>query len=116
MITSPIASLVEQLRAEADAFERVGAMVSAPQAYRDVADRLERAWEAWWTEALCVRDAATDSGYSEDRLRELAREGALRHTRQGRAIYVRRCDLPRHPTAPERPVVEALGKQVLRVN
>lgn len=114
-MTLPFRALVEQLRTEAEAFERVGALVSGAKVCRDVVQRLEREWEAWWTEALCVRDAATESGYSEDRLRELARDGALRHTRRGRAIYVRRCDLPRHPTAPERPAVETLAKRALRV-
>lgn len=114
-VPSPFAGLVEQLRVEAETLARVGALVSGAQAYRDVAQRLEQAWDTWWTEQLSVRDAAVECGYSEDRLRELAREGALRHTRHGRELRVRRCDLPRHAAAPERPAVEALAKRVLQV-
>lgn len=53
-------------------------------------------------ELLTIRQAAAESGYSKDRLRQLVRQGKIRDHRpdgsEGR-IHVRRGDLPRKPWA-----------------
>lgn len=105
---SALAALVEKLRSEADVYERDRAMLDGGRVLRRVADRIEDHFAQWWTEQLDTVGAAAESGYSEDHLRTLIREGRLRHTRNGRKILIRRCDLPRHPTPPESRAVTLL--------
>jgi len=106
-VTPTPLELAAAWRAQADAYERDG----QPGAVllRRVATELEANWEGWWHALLDVATAAGESGYSEDRLRELCRQDQLRHVRRGARILIRRCDLPRHPTAPEHPAIQALA-------
>ena len=113
---NPLLGLVERWRGEADAYARDGVPGHAAL-LRRVADELEAAWRTWWTEGLSIAQAVIESGYSEDRLRELVREGKLPDARPVGSrgeMRIRRCDLPRRPSAaPAASAVEALATQVL---
>lgn len=101
---------------EADRYAVDGAMVRADKLLQRVAGELTAAWQDWQTEQLNTAQAATESGYSEARLRELVREGAIPDSRppgsQG-PIQIRRCDLPRKPGAPALSVVDDLAERIL---
>ena len=63
-------------------------------------DELEATLREWESELLTIAQAADESGYSESRLRELAREGKLPDGREPGShgpIGIRRGDLPRRP-------------------
>jgi hypothetical protein len=57
-------------------------------------------FRTWWLAELSVAEAAAESGYCEERLREMARQGSLPHQKgdgtKGR-LTIARCDLPRRP-------------------
>ncbi len=84
------------------------------------AEELEAAWRAWELEELTIAQAAAESGYSEDHLRELVREEKIparrRNGSQGE-ILIRRCDSPRKPGAQRQTlgVVEDRASQLLAV-
>jgi len=96
-----LGALAQLWREEASVLRRRGASVQA-DVLEQVANELETRVEAWATQDLSVAEAAIESGYSEDHLRELVRKGRLPDTRpvgsEGR-ILIRRCDLPRKPCA-----------------
>lgn len=50
-------------------------------------------------EELTIADAADESGYSEDHLRRLVREGTLPNAGENGAPRIRRRNLPRKPDA-----------------
>lgn len=67
-----------------------------------IVDEVESALRAHAQQELDLQEAATESGYSKKRLRELVREGKIPDIRpEGSSgpIRVRRCDLPRKPGA-----------------
>ena len=73
--------------------EANGQAAALEQAARD----LDAAATAWASEALTISEAAAESGYSEEHLRRLAREGELPAHRNGgpkSRIKVLRGDLP----------------------
>ena len=109
---SPVSSLVERLRRDAERYEGDGALVRADVVLRRLAHEVEDWWHGWNEELLDVSAAAAQSGYSEEHLRELVRQGKLRRGRPGRPILLRRCDLPRHPVPPIHPVVENLSNSL----
>lgn len=94
-----LTTLAARWHDEADVLERHGHERSAAQLHRR-AEELETAWRRWWAEELTIAEAAEWTGYSQERLRELVREGTIPDNRprgsQGE-IRVRRCDLPRKP-------------------
>ena len=66
-------------------------------ALEQAAAELEAAAAAWASETLTISEAAAESGYSEEHLRRLARNGKLPVQRNGgpkSRIKVRRGDLP----------------------
>jgi len=71
----------------------------AAVAYEYCATQLERTLDTLADQLLALRDAAATSGYSEDHLGRLVREGKIKnHGRRGRPL-IRRGDLPvRRPT------------------
>ena len=80
-----------------------------------IANDLEEQFRGWWLTQLAVSEAAEESGYSEERLREMAREGSLPHKRGDGTrghITIARCDLPRRPK-PRHTSVEAIEKRLL---
>lgn len=87
-----------QLRSRADLLRTFGAS-EASSTCSHIAEELESSFRSWWLEELTITEAGRESGYSEERLRELVREAKLpaaiggSHGRQ----LVRRCDLPRRP-------------------
>jgi excisionase family DNA binding protein len=72
----------------------------AAAAYRRASEELEFALKEWEDELLTIEQAAEESGYSEDHLRELVRESKLPAERadgKKSRIKLRRRDLPRKP-------------------
>lgn len=75
---------------------------SAAEAFRTAAAELEEAVQAAHDEALTLDRAATESGYSKRRLRELVAEGRIPNAGRKHAPRIRRGDLPsRARGAPE---------------
>ena len=116
MNLDPFRALAAGWLEEADRYAADGAMVRAEKLLQRVACELTAAWQDWQTEQLDTSQAATESGYSEARLRELVREGAIPDSRppgsQG-PIRIRRCDLPRKPGAPALSAVDDLAERIL---
>ena len=85
---------------EAGVLRRRGAPVQA-EVLEGCARELDERVDSWLNELLSVADACAESRYSEDRLRELVREGRIPDQRDGGAgrILIRRADLPRRPGA-----------------
>ncbi len=92
---------VATFRGQAEQLTRFGARAQA-EAVERCAEELEGAARRWWLEELSVAEAAAESGYSEERLRELVREGKVEGHGDGeaRSIRVRRCALPKKPAPP----------------
>lgn len=95
--------LADSWRDEARLLRRRGAPRQADvleSAAEDLEDRLGE----WLREPLTIPEAASESGYSEDYLRELVREGRLPDSRppgSQRPISIRRTDLPRKVPEPD---------------
>jgi hypothetical protein len=95
---------------------RRGAVVQA-DVLESVAEDFDRRLVEWENQELTVAEAAAESGYSEEHLRELVRAGRLPDNRppgsEGR-ILIRRCDLPRKPTSsgPTEDIVGELLKAI----
>ena len=90
---------VSRLRKRADDLRTFGATGPA-QACEQIAAELESDFRNWWLTELCIADAAIESGYSEGRLRQMARDGELSHKKgnsQRGHLTIARCDLPRRP-------------------
>jgi hypothetical protein len=111
----PVETLVQAWRSEADTLRRVGAGEAAATTERRAAE-LEEALREQNLEELAVREAAQESGYSEEHLRQLVRDGKLPDSRSPGSkgpITIRRCDLPRKPHSPDsvvRELAEALRR------
>lgn len=109
-----ILAQVVALRERSSLLAAYGAF-EASQALQKAAEELECAFRAWWVSELTVAEAAMEAGYSEERMRELIREGRIEGERSGKAgpFRVRRCDLPRKPARhqpdPLRAVAGRLG-------
>ena len=101
-----VAGFVAHLREKAAELRTFGASESAQTCERNAQD-LDNACRAWWLAELPVSDAAQESGYSEDGLRQMVREGKL-PARKGVGakghVLISRCNLPRRPTTPAAPV------------
>jgi hypothetical protein len=110
-----VTDFVARLRAKAGDLRTYGAEGQAAACERNARD-LEDEWRAWWLADLTVAQAAEESGYSEERLREMARDGALPHKKgngpKGQLLVARR-DLPRRPKATDAPVSD-IGERLLR--
>jgi hypothetical protein len=110
-----IAGFVARLRAKAADLRAYGAMDPAVTCERNAQD-LEEAFRAWWLAQLNVAEAADESGYSEERLREMARDGRLPH-RKGEGsrghITLARCDLPQRPKSRLTPRIQAIEERLV---
>ena len=98
----PVNALVARWRSEADTLQLVGAGEAAATTERRAAE-LEEAIREQQLEELSVRDAAQESGYSEEHLRQMVRDGKLPDSRPPNKrgpITLRRCDLPRKAPSP----------------
>lgn len=110
-----VEGLLAKLRAKSADLRACGAP-DAAQAFAYVATEVEADWRAWWLAGLTVSEAAEESGYSEERLREMAREGTLPHQKgdgtRGHLSIARR-DLPRRPKPATAPA-SSLEQRLLR--
>jgi hypothetical protein len=111
-----IGQFVSKLQTRAELLRRHGAWEAATTC-DEIRGELEREFRAWWLAELSVREAAIESGYSTERLRELVHEGRVADQRppgSGGEIRVRRADLPRRPR-PSAPAdaVDQLADQIL---
>lgn len=101
-----VLALAEKWRSDADLLRRYGDERGATVCELH-AGGLEVAWREWELEELSVAQAAAESGYSEDHLRQLVRDGKLPDNRppgsQGE-IRIPRRDLPRKPPGQRRTV------------
>lgn len=94
-----LSTLAEQWRSDAHVLQRRGAGVQAV-VLEGCADELDSALSAWQNEALTLKLAAEESGYTEESLRRMVREGTLpaqRNSGRRSHIRVRRSDLPKKP-------------------
>jgi hypothetical protein len=96
-VANPATNLVAQWREQAQAYECDGQ--PGAKLLRRVAAELEQTWSQWWTEPLPISRAAAESGYSQDHLRELVRNGTVHPVlfADRGPIRIRRCDCPRKP-------------------
>ena len=82
-----------------------------------IAHELELAFREWWLADLPVAEAAAESGYSPERIRELVREKRLPDQRAPGTrgeMRVRRADLPRRPgPVPPSDAVERLASRLI---
>ena len=91
--------LISQWRDEAETLRRRGVAVHATL-LESCADELERELDRWENELLSIKEAAAESGYSEETLRRKARSGKLPAERSsGKKTHLKlRCgDLPIKP-------------------
>lgn len=86
--------LAHRWTAEAELLRGYGAQEAAAAAERH-ARELEEAIQAAQDEALTLSEAATESGYSKRRLRELVAEETIPNAGKKGAPRIRRGDLPR---------------------
>ena len=96
---APLDSLVQQWRSEAQMLRKRGGQRQAVL-LESCAEELERERDTWLQEELSVAEAAKESGYSEESLRRMARDGRLpceRGTGAKSRIRLRRGDLPKRP-------------------
>ena len=110
-----IADFVRGLQEKAAELRAYGAGDPA-QTCEYVAETLEAKFRAWWLAQLTVSEAADESGYSEERLREMAREGTLPYQKgEGKRshIGIARCDLPRRPRPSMAAQTAALTERLL---
>ena len=84
---------ITAMRERADLLTNSGAS-AAGECWRKAADEWESEFTAWWLEELTVAEAAPESGYSPESLREMVRDGRV-NSGSGDGVRVRRCDLPR---------------------
>lgn len=103
--------LAEEWRRRAEERAEEGALLAGDKLYMKVAAELETALREYNNEQLTVAEAAEESGYSEDSLRELVRDGPIPDSRppgsQGR-ITIKRKHLPRKPPEAESPNLDAV--------
>ncbi len=93
-----LTELAAHWRAESSLLRGYGAEQAAAACDRHALE-LEQALEVVADEALTLSEAATESGYSERRLRELLAEGAIPQAGRRGAPRIRRRDLPRRAHA-----------------
>ena len=97
--------LAHTWRVEAERLRQLEACGQAAALER-AADELDAAVRSWMAEPLTIREASEESGYTEDRLRALVREGLIPDVRPAGShgeIRIRRCDLPRKPGLASQP-------------
>jgi hypothetical protein len=111
-----VRGFIAQLRAKSAELRAYGAAGPAQTCERNAQD-LEDAFQGWWLEELPVSEAAGESGYSEERLREMAREGTLPHTKGDGSrghLRIARCNLPQRPKLSLDQSVNTIETRLLR--
>ena len=118
MNISRLEELAGRWRTDADRFQSLGQ--DAPARMSEAhAEELVEELRSWRNEELTITEAASESGYSEDHLRDLVRSGRLPDNRAPGSedrILVRRSDLPRKLPAhsPTDDAVHELAEALLR--
>lgn len=82
---------------------------AAAQAFETASLELEQALRTAAAEALNLRQAARESGYSEDHLGELLRQGKIPNAGRPHAPRILRSELPRKPGGGKRKDVTSLA-------
>jgi len=95
--TLNVDALATVWRARADEIRRFAP--AAAEAFQEAALQLEQALRAAAAEPLNLRQAAKESGYSEDHLGRMVKKGKIPNVGRAHAPRVRRGDLPRKPGA-----------------
>jgi hypothetical protein len=75
------------------------------------AANLEVAWREWELEELTLQEAAEESGYSEDHLGRLIRDGSIPNAGQPYAPRILRRDLPKKPGRDGQPHPRCVGSK-----
>lgn len=91
---NPLLSLAEKWRTDAELLRRYGDERGASVAELH-ADELEAAVAADRLDALTLKQASKESGYSYSRLHQLVSEGLIPNAGRRNAPRIRRHDLPR---------------------
>lgn len=93
---NPVAACAAQLRGDANILRRYGDE-RLPSVLESIADAIEEAMCSAMEETLSLREAARASGYSEDHLGRLVREGKIPNRGRPHRPLIRRADLPIKP-------------------
>ncbi len=94
--TARFGALAMRWRQEAERLRTLEAHGQAA-ALTQAATELQAEAAAWASEDLSISEAAAESGYSEDHLGRLLREGTIPNAGERYSPRIRRCDLPRKP-------------------
>ena len=93
-VMTALLALAESWLAEAERLDSLGC-TEAAQTSRQLAHELQEALRRAEDEALTLSEAASVSGYSERRLRELIADGTIPNAGEKGRPRIRRGDLPR---------------------
>ena len=98
VVSTELRSLASKWRAEAKRLRQFEAHGQAA-ACEQLADELEATLASWDVTPLTVREASEQSGYSEDHLRRLVRQGQIPNAGGRNSPRILRRDLPQKPRA-----------------
>ena len=105
--STELRSLSDRWRLEAERLRRFEAHGQAA-ACEQLANELEAALAAWEFAPLTVREASEQSGYSEEHLRRLVRQGQIPNAGRPNSPRIFHRDLPRKP--PQKDVLQPPGR------
>jgi hypothetical protein len=115
MMGIPLADLPDSFRETAACLRENGAAVQAATAWERAADEVEASLRGHGSEALTLRVAAKESGYTSGHLSRKIRDGTLPNAGEKNAPRIYRRDLPRKaPLSPITPVRELSREQIVR--
>jgi hypothetical protein len=112
MAGDAFAAEVARIREESETLRAYGAEHRAAAVQRTV-ERLEAAHHDFLAEELSAVEAAAETGYREEHLRDLARQGRLVASKHEGEWRFRRCDLPRK--AADRPNLRVVDEMAGRL-
>jgi hypothetical protein len=93
MVSTELRQLAENWRTEAGRLRQLEAVGQAA-VFEQLANELEASLATWETSSLTIREAAVDSGYTEDHLRHLVRMGHIPNAGRKNSPRILRRDLP----------------------
>lgn len=96
MDTAELKNLTSEWREQADQIEPLGAE-DVVTTLRTCAEDLDERLARWRREPLTPEQGAVESGYSENHLRRLVRDGKIPNAGEENRPRIRRRDLPRKP-------------------
>ena len=98
VVSTELRSLASKWRTEAKRLRQFEAHGQAA-ACEQLADELEATLASWDVTPLTVREASEQSGYSEDHLRRLVRQGQIPNAGGRNSPRILRRDIPKKPRA-----------------